>query len=79
MERVTQTLVRQQRLQQELDLSRSGLYKLQKNDPSFPRPVKLGSSVQSPVFFVRAEIEMWLSQHLSHRNPDSSLEDLCDL
>lgn len=70
MTEITQTLTRQQRLQHELDLSRSGLYKLQKNDPSFPQPLKLGSSIQAPVFYVRAEIDAWLEAQCRQRGSD---------
>lgn len=78
MQNITQTLVRQQRLQQELDLSRSGLYKLLKNDPTFPRPVKLGTSIQAPVFYVRAEVEAWLETHMHSREKSNPMEATCD-
>lgn len=70
MAEITQTLIRQQRLQKQLNLSRSGLYKLRRNDPSFPQPLKLGSSIQAPVFYVCAEIDAWLEQQCRHRRAD---------
>ena len=43
-----------------LSLSRDGLRKVQLKDPSFPKPIKLGSSKQAPVFFDVKELEQWL-------------------
>ena len=43
-----------------LDLSREGLRKLQKRDPTFPKPIKLGESRQAAVFFDAQEIQQWL-------------------
>ena len=43
-----------------LDLSREGLRKLAKRDPTFPQPIKLGESRQAAVFFDAQEVEQWL-------------------
>ena len=43
-----------------LDLSREGLRKLVKRDPTFPQPIKLGESRQAAVFFDAQEVEQWL-------------------
>ncbi len=43
-----------------LDLSREGLRKLVKRDPTFPQPIKLGESRQAAVFFDVQELEQWL-------------------
>ncbi len=67
MERVTQTLVRQKTLQQELDMSRSYFYKLLENDPTFPQPLKFGNSMQAPVYYVRAEVDAWLETRCRQR------------
>lgn len=45
-----------------LDLSREGLRKLQKRDPTFPKPIKLGESRQAAVFFDAKELEAWLER-----------------
>jgi len=42
-----------------LDLSREGLRKLQKRDPSFPRPIKQGTTRQAAVYFDYAELMEW--------------------
>lgn len=50
-----------------LDLSKSGLEKLVSNDPSFPRPIKLGENRQSAVFFDEEEINTWIDAKKSQR------------
>ena len=42
-----------------LDLSREGLRKLQRRDPSFPRPIKQGTTRQASVYFDYAELIAW--------------------
>jgi prophage regulatory protein len=50
-----------------LDTSRNGLKKLIARDSSFPRPIKLGSHIQSPVFFDAAEIDRWIESKKAAR------------
>lgn len=50
-----------------LSLSRDGLRKVQLKDPSFPKPIKLGSSKQAPVFFDVKELEQWLELKKAER------------
>jgi prophage regulatory protein len=61
-------LIRQPALCQWLDLSRSGLEKLRKNDPSFPRPIKHGDSQQAICSYVVAEVEAWLKAKIERRD-----------
>lgn len=63
-------LIRKSSLCTDLDLSRSGFDKLQKNDPKFPKPVKFGGSRQSAVFFVVAEIDAWLADKIRARDAE---------
>lgn len=42
-----------------LDLSREGLRKLIKKDATFPRPIKEGDQMQSPVYFDYSELVEW--------------------
>lgn len=44
----------------ELDLSREGLRCLIAKDPTFPRPIKMGDTKQSPIFFDASELAEWL-------------------
>ncbi len=45
-----------------LDISRDTLRVLMRRDPCFPRPLKQGSSRQSPVFFSYSELIEWHEQ-----------------
>ena len=49
-----------------LDLSREGLRKLIKKDPTFPRPIKEGNQMPSPVYFDYSELVEW---HNTQREP----------
>lgn len=52
-----------------LDLSREGLRKLIKKDPTFPRPIKEGDQMQSPVYFDYQELLAWhKAQHEPRRH-----------
>ncbi|RRV11000.1 transcriptional regulator [Stutzerimonas xanthomarina] len=51
-----------------LDLSRSGLDKLSKKDPTFPKPIKDGDSRQAAAFYVVAEVENWLRAKIESRD-----------
>ena len=42
-----------------LSVERDKLNKLRKSDPSFPIPVKEGTSRQAPVYFDRIELVEW--------------------
>ena len=42
-----------------LDLSREGLRKLRKKDPTFPRPIKEGTHIQAPVYFDYQSLLDW--------------------
>lgn len=61
-------LIRQRALCEWLDLSRSGLGKLRKKDPTFPEPIKTGASKQAATFFVVAEVEVWLQSQIEARD-----------
>lgn len=42
-----------------LGLSRDGLRKLIKKDPTFPKPIKEGESMQAPVWFDYQALRGW--------------------
>lgn len=42
-----------------LDVTRESLRHTVRKDPTFPRPLKMGTSKQSPVFFDYQEIVKW--------------------
>lgn len=60
-------LIRQTTLCDLLDLSRSGLDKLRKKDPAFPRPIKDGESRQAAAYYVTTEIEEWIAAKIAKR------------
>lgn len=60
-------LIKQSAVFAMLSLSRSGLAKLRKRDPSFPKPIKQGSARQAAVYYVRAEVEAWLAAQMALR------------
>ncbi|WP_286790487.1 MULTISPECIES: helix-turn-helix transcriptional regulator [unclassified Pseudomonas] len=64
----SKALIRQPALCDWLDLSRSGLDKLRKKDPSFPKPIKDGDSRQAAAYYVVAEVESWLQSKIAARD-----------
>lgn len=61
-------LIRQPALCSWLDLSRSGLDKLRKKDPTFPKPIKDGDSRQAAAYYVVAEVDAWLRAKIEARD-----------
>ena len=61
-------LIRQLALCDWLDLSRSGLDKLRKKDPTFPKPIKDGCTRQAATYYVVAEVEAWLRAKIDARD-----------
>lgn len=64
----SKALIRQTALCTWLDLSRSGLDKLRKKDPTFPKPIKDGETRQAAAFYVMAEVEAWLRTKIAERD-----------
>jgi len=64
---IPSALIKQPAVCTMLDLSRSGLDKLKKRDPLFPKPLKEGNSRQAAVYYVVAEIESWLAAKMAAR------------
>ena len=61
-------LIRQPALCTWLDLSRSGLDRLRKKDPTFPKPIKDGDTRQAAAFYVVAEVDSWLQSKIEARD-----------
>ena len=68
MNTTAKALIRQSSLCDLLDLSRSGLDKLRKKDPTFPKPLKDGESRQAAAYYVMAEIEAWIQLRVAARD-----------
>ncbi|MBN3968231.1 transcriptional regulator [Pseudomonas gregormendelii] len=64
----SKALIRQTALCDWLDLSRSGLDKLRKKDPTFPRPLKDSDTRQAAAFYVVSEIQSWLQAKIEARD-----------
>lgn len=64
----TKGLIRQPKLCEWLDLTRSGLEKLRKKDSSFPKPIKDGDTRQAAAYYVVAEVEAWLERRIAARD-----------
>lgn len=47
--------------------TRSGVDKLRARDPQFPKPLKDGDNRRSRIYFVRQEVEAYLSARLQSR------------
>ncbi len=65
---VDQALIPQPSLCRKLGVTRSGLEKLKKKDPTFPRPIKFGETRQSAAYYVAAEVEAWLRAKIEARD-----------
>lgn len=64
-------LIRQPTLCAWLDISRCGLSNLKAKDPTFPRPIKDGTSRQSAVFYVVEEVERWIAGRAAARDAEA--------
>lgn len=54
-----------------LDVTRESLRHIIRKDPTFPRPMKMGTSKQSPVFFDYQELIEW---HNSKKEAATEME-----
>lgn len=61
------TLLKRVTVCRQLGMSSNGLHKLAAKDPTFPRPLKLGETMQSPVYFDSSEIEAWIESKKAAR------------
>lgn len=63
-----QVLIRCSALCTWLGKTRSGLDKLRKTDPTFPKPIKDGNSRQAAAYYLVAEVEAWLDARIAERD-----------
>ncbi len=70
---IKQALISQPDVFKAMGRSRSGLDKLRKQDPTFPKPIKLGDSRQASVYYVVAEINEWLAGKIQDRDAENNL------
>ncbi|MCW3149290.1 AlpA family phage regulatory protein [Stutzerimonas stutzeri] len=61
-------LISQSKLQTMLGKSRSGLYRLLKSDPEFPKPIKSGIDRRARCYYVADEVNAWLLAKMKERD-----------
>lgn len=54
-----------------LDVTRESLRHTIRKDPTFPRPLKMGTTKQAPVFFDYQELIDWHNSKKTSSSPDS--------
>jgi prophage regulatory protein len=50
--------------------SPSGVYKIRKKDPTFPKPIKFGNSRQAAAYYVISELNAWLAAKINERDAE---------
>ncbi len=65
---IKQALIPQTEVCKAIGQTRSGLDKLRKKDPTFPKPIKFGSSRQATAYYVIAELNSWLAEKIKERD-----------
>ncbi|MFC0708097.1 helix-turn-helix transcriptional regulator [Azorhizophilus paspali] len=65
---IDQALIPQPEVCKAIGQTRSGLEKLRKKDPTFPKPIKFGDTRQSAAYYVIAEINAWLQAKIAARD-----------
>lgn len=65
---IDQALIPQPEVCRAIGQTRSGLDKLRKKDPTFPRPVKFGDTRQAACYYVIAELNAWLARKIEARD-----------
>lgn len=62
-----QKLITKPNLCRAMDMTRSGIDKLLKKDPTFPKPLKFSDSQQAACYFPVSEVNDWLAARLAER------------
>lgn len=65
---IKQALIPQTEVCKAIGQTRSGLDKLRKKDPTFPKPIKFGSTRQATAYYVIAELNSWLAEKIKERD-----------
>lgn len=65
---IDQALIPQPEVCKAIGQTRSGLDKLRKKDPSFPKPIKFGDTRQAAAYYVIAEVNAWLRSKIEARD-----------
>lgn len=65
---IDQALIPQPEVCKAIGQTRSGLEKLRKKDPTFPKPIKFSDSRQAAAYYVVAEVNAWLRARIEARD-----------
>lgn len=65
---IDQALIPQPEVCKAIGQTRSGLEKLRKKDPSFPKPIKFSDTRQAAAYYVIAEVNSWLRAKIEARD-----------
>lgn len=62
-------IIRRSQVESRIGLSRSAIYdrldeSSPRHDPSFPRPIKLGTGKNPPIGFIEAEVNNWIKNQI---------------
>jgi prophage regulatory protein len=63
-----QSLIPQPDLCKKIGKTHSGLAKLKKQDPTFPKPIKFSEARQAAAYYVVSEVEAWLQSKIEARD-----------
>ena len=67
---IDQALIPQPEVCKAIGQTRSGLDKLRKKDPTFPKPIKFGDTRQAAAYYVVAELNAWLARKIKERDAE---------
>lgn len=67
---IDQALIPQTEVYKAIGQTRSGLDKLRKKDPTFPKPIKFGTSRQAAAYYVISELNAWLASKIKERDAE---------
>ena len=62
-----QKLITKPNLCRAFDMTRSGIDKMGRTDPTFPKPIKFSDSRQAQCYFVVEEVTAWLEAQKAKR------------
>lgn len=67
---IDQALIAKPDVYKAIGQTRSGLDKLRKKDPTFPKPIKFSDSRQAAAYYVIAELNTWLAAKIKARDAE---------
>lgn len=71
---IKQALIPQTEVCKVIGQTRSGLDKLRKKDPTFPKPIKFSDSRQATAYYVITELNSWIAAKIEQRDSQEEVE-----